>query len=91
MASRKLSNTIKRVRAEQQPIKDKLKGLKDKAGKFRQKLNDSAKKDAEKAYKKPSVTDKRSRDFFGKLTKESRKQDPNTGGPKKPKRRKPKK
>ena len=41
-----------------------------------------------KAFDKPSVTDKRSRDYRGRLTKEGRGQDPSTGGRKKRKPRK---
>jgi len=51
-------------------------------------MNAQDKARAQKAFDKPSVTDKRSRDFLGKLTKEGKRQDPSTGGKKKRNRKK---
>ena len=67
--------------------KEKLQDLKKQADALRGKMIKADKSRVQKAFDKPSVTDKRSRDFLGKLTKEGRKQDPDTGGKKKRRKR----
>lgn len=86
----KLRNTAKDLREQQKPIRDRLSDLNKKANAMRDRMTAEDKKRAQKAFDKPSVTDKRSRDFLGKLTKEGKGQDPSTGGKKK-RSRKPKK
>lgn len=67
-------------------LKGGAKGLLKKARQQADDLKKSLRKSDEsrlnKALKKPSVTDKRSRDYLGKLTKEGKRQDPTTGGKK---------
>lgn len=87
----KMSKAIDNVIAKGKDLrgaKDKLQDLKKQADALRGKMNKADKSRAQKAFDKPSVTDKRSRDFLGKLTKEGRKQDPDTGGKKKRRGRK---
>jgi hypothetical protein len=67
--------------------KEKLQGLKNQADALKGKMNAQDKVRAQKAFDKPSVIDKRSRDYRGRLTKEGRRQDPSTGGKKKRKKR----
>jgi len=68
--------------------KEKIQDLKGQLDNLKGKMLKQDKKRAQKAFDKPSVTDKRSRDFLGRLTKEGKKQDPSTGGKKKRNRKK---
>lgn len=72
-------------------IKEKLSDLNKKASNLRNRMTADDKRRLKKAFDKPSVTDKRSRDYLGRLTKQGKGQDPSTGGKKKRKPRKPKK
>lgn len=72
---------------EMKPQMDKLKGLKKQADAMKKRMTDRDRARAKKAFDKPSVTDKRSRDFAGRLTKQARNQDPATGGKKRRRRR----
>jgi len=83
--ARSLSKEVK-----EKKIKEKLSDLKGKADAMRKKLTAEDKQRAQRAFDKPSVTDKRSRNYMGNLTKEGKGQDPSTGGRKK-RNRKPKK
>jgi hypothetical protein len=68
--------------------KEKLQDLKGQVDALKGKMIARDKARAKKAFDKPSVTDKRSRDYLGRLTKEGKRQDPSTGGKKKRKKRK---
>lgn len=67
---------------------EKLRDVRKKADGLRNKWLNQDKGRMKKAFDKPSVTDKRSRDYLGKLTKEGKRQDPGTGGKKSRKRKK---
>jgi hypothetical protein len=87
----KMNKAIDNVIAKGKDLKgarEKLQGLKNQADALKGKMNAQDKARAQKAFDKPSVTDKRSRDYRGRLTKEGRRQDPSTGGKKKRKPRK---
>lgn len=73
---------------ESKGAKEKLQDLKGQADALKGKMIARDKARAKKAFDKPSVTDKRSRDYRGRLTKEGRRQDPSTGGKKKRNRKK---
>jgi len=73
---------------ESKGTKEKLQDLKGQFDTLKGKMNARDRARAKRAFDKPSVTDKRSRDFLGKLTKEGKRQDPSTGGKKKRNRKK---
>lgn len=82
----KANRLIKEIKNTNNDLGNKLKDTRKRADAFKQKMVKADKRRAQKAYDKPSVTDKRSRDFLGKLTKEGRMQDPKTGGKKRRKK-----
>ena len=83
----KIDRAIKDIKSSNNDLGNKLKDARKRVDAFKGKMIKADKSRAQKAFDKPSVTDKRSRDFLGKLTKEGRKQDPDTGGKKKRRRR----
>ena len=86
----KMNKAIDNVIAKGRDLKgakEKLQSLRNQADALKGRMNAQDKARAQKAFDKPSVTDKRSRDYRGRLTKEGRGQDPSTGGKKKRKKR----
>jgi hypothetical protein len=70
------------------PLKKQLGKLREETEKLKKSMQKEDLKRLKKAIEKPSVTDKRSKDYFGKLTKEGRKQT-HLKPPSKPKKPKP--
>ena len=79
--NRAIDNVIKKGKALKGSA-DKLRGVKKQADALRGRMLKEDKGRLGKALSKPSVTDKRSRDYGGRLTKGARGQDPATGGKK---------
>lgn len=79
--NRAIDNVIKKGKALKGSA-DKLRGVKKQADALRGRMLKEDKGRLSKALSKPSVTDKRSRDYGGRLTKGARGQDPATGGKK---------
>ena len=84
--NRAIDNVIKKGKALKGSA-DKLRGVKKQADALRGRMLKEDKGRLSKALSKPSVTDKRSRDYGGRLTKGARGQDPATGGKKSSARR----
>jgi len=85
--NRAIDNVIKKGKALKGSA-EKLRGVKKQADALRGRMLKEDKGRLSKALSKPSVTDKRSRDYGGRLTKGARGQDPATGGKKSSARRK---
>jgi hypothetical protein len=79
--NRAINNVIKKGKALKGSA-EKLRGVKKQADALRGRMLKEDKGRLSKALSKPSVTDKRSRDYGGRLTKGARGQDPATGGKK---------
>ena len=79
--NRAIDNVIKKGKALKGSA-EKLRGVKKQADALRGRMLKEDKGRLGKALSKPSVTDKRSRDYGGRLTKGARGQDPATGGKK---------
>jgi hypothetical protein len=79
--NRAIDNVIKKGKALKGSA-EKLRGVKKQADALRGRMMKEDKGRLGKALSKPSVTDKRSRDYGGRLTKGARGQDPATGGKK---------
>jgi hypothetical protein len=79
--NRAIDNVIKKGKALKGSA-DKLRGVKKQADALRGRMLKEDKGRLSRALSKPSVTDKRSRDYGGRLTKGARGQDPATGGKK---------
>ena len=79
--NRAIDNVIKKGKALKGSA-DKLRGVKKQADALRGRMLKEDKGRLGKALSKPSVTDKRSRDYGGRLTKGARGQDSATGGKK---------
>lgn len=79
--NRAIDNVIKKGKALKGSA-EKLRGVKKQADALRSRMLKEDKGRLSKALSKPSVTDKRSRDYGGRLTKGARGQDPATGGKK---------
>jgi len=79
--NRAIDNVIKKGKALKGSA-DKLRGVKKQADALRGRMLKEDKGRLGKALSKPSVTDKRSRDYGGRLTKGARGQDAATGGKK---------
>ena len=86
--NRAIDNVIKKGKALKGSA-EKLRGVKKQADALRGRMLKEDKGRLGKALSKPSVTDKRSRDYGGRLTKGARGQDAATGGKKSSARRKP--
>jgi hypothetical protein len=85
--NRAIDNVIKKGKALKGSA-EKLRGVKKQADALRGRMLKEDKGRLSRALSKASVTDKRSRDYGGRLTKGARGQDPATGGKKsRPKRR----
>lgn len=84
--NRAIDNVIKKGKALKESA-EKLRGVKKQADALRGRMLKADKGRLSKALSKPSVTDKRSRDYGGRLTKGARGQDPATGGKKSSARR----
>ncbi len=84
--NRAIDNVIKKGKALKGSA-EKLRGVKKQADALRGRMLKEDKGRLGKALSKPSVTDKRSRDYGGRLTKGARGQDPATGGKKSSARR----
>jgi len=84
--NRAIDNVIKKGKALKGSA-DKLRGVKKQADALRGRMLKEDKGRLGKALSKPSVTDKRSRDYGGRLTKGARGQDAATGGKKSSARR----
>jgi hypothetical protein len=85
--NRAIDNVIKKGKALKGSA-EKLRGVKKQADALRGRMLKEDKGRLSRALSKPSVTDKRSRDYGGRLTKGARGQDPATGGKKSRARRK---
>lgn len=79
--NRAIDNVIKKGKALKGSA-EKLRGVKKQADALRGRMLKEDKGRLSRALSKPSVTDKRSRDYGGRLTKGARGQDPATGGKK---------